>query len=289
MTEPAPIPERAPRNRSAWHAAAVRRPLVSEGAETPHRGALAARSGGIAALLRSLFSQWTVERRLRRRATCYRTVERDAARTAYESLTAGEFAAINAPQQWTNRHLIPRAVAGLLPPRPAVIVDLGCGSGDSTAVLARCSPAGSQLLGYDFSRSRLQTARSRRYWHANGAPAAVAFRCQPIDETLCAPPCNGDPTAGGSPLPPGSVDLAHSSGVVGHHLERTALQRLAAELRRIVRPGGAVVLDAGPSLRAGTVAAILSQHGFAPVGSHRLMPFNPRAQLSFRLCGQRGA
>jgi SAM-dependent methyltransferase len=233
--------------------------------------------GGLAELVRSLLSQWAVEWRLRRRATRYRTDRTEAVRAAYDGLTAAEFEAVNATQRWTNSWLIPRAVAGLLPARAVIVVDLGCGTGDSTAVLARCAAPGSRLRGYDLSRMRLLTAQGRVYRHRDGSAALATFHCQSIDEPLR--------DSHGAALPDASVDFAHSSGVVGHHLDTGALGRLAVELRRVVRPGGAVVLDAGPRLCSRTRVSVLGGCGFDVVAEHRIVPFNPRAQLAFRRHG----
>lgn len=227
------------------------------------------------ALLRSLCRGWFAAGRVRRRLRSLRDGDEAALLAVYETLTPAEFEALNAMQNWTHGRVIPAVIAGLLPSRPTLVLDLGCGSGDSTEWLAHCAPRGSLLIGYDFSSQRLASARERRYQHADGGPARVCFRRQRIDEPLR--------DGNGERLCAGSVDLAFSSGVVGHHLDGHAADRLAAELRRVVRPGGAVVLDAGPRLRLRALVRILREHGFERVRVRRLGPFNPRAQLVCRL------
>jgi SAM-dependent methyltransferase len=229
---------------------------------------------GVLGLARAFAMQWRVERSLRRRDTWFRSTDAEEVESAYEAMSADEFEAINGPQQWANWRVIPRSLAGRIPDRPVVVVDLGCGSGGSTAILAFCVPAGSRLLGFDVSRRLLEIAGQRQYVHPCGQPAATTFRCQPITETLRG--------ADGMPLPDGSVDVAHSAGVVGHHLDPSSARRLAGELRRVVRPDGVVVLDAGPRLDRRALTAILASCGFERVGERRLCPLNKRVHIVFR-------
>lgn len=271
-----PASQRPPaRRRAGGTRDAGRPPRPPARAPCAARGlAVNGRRDGFVALLRALGRQWCVERRVRRRGSSVRTNDAGAVCSAYEQLTAEEFEAINGPQQWANWRFLPRVLDGLLPGVPATVLDLGCGAGGSTEVLAFCAAPGSHLLGYDVSRRRIQAARRRRYRHGDGSRAHATFRCQAIFAPLC--------DAAGRELPEDSVDLAHASGVVGHHLDAHGLRLLAAELRRVVRPGRAVVLDAGPRLDRRTLAAILGEHGFDRVGERGYLPFNPRAQLSFR-------
>jgi hypothetical protein len=83
-------------------------------------------------------------------------------------------------------------------------------------------------------------------------------------------------------LPDHGVDVVLSSGVVGHHFDVAAVARLAVELRRVLRPDGAAVLDAGPRVRARQLTRLLTDAGFVRVAMQRLAPFNTRAQLVFR-------
>ncbi len=229
---------------------------------------------GVVHLAWLLLRRWRLERSLRARAIELRSRDPDAVRIAYEQLSAEQFAIFNALQDWTHRRVIPRVVSAVVPRRACVAVDLGCGSGDSTRWLTRSTARGSRVLAYDFSAQRLATARGRDYHHADGSRARVAFVLQEISQPL------RDPD--GQLLPHGSVDVALSSGVVGHHLDAIAVARLARELQRVLRADGAAVLDAGPQLRVRELAAILARSGFRRRGSRRLAPFNSRAQVVFR-------
>lgn len=230
--------------------------------------------GGAIGLARAFLAQWRCERLLRRRATRFRTTGEGAVRAAYDSMSPREFEAVNATQHWFNCWNIPRSLAGLIPQRPLLVVDLGCGTGGSTAVLAWRVPPGSRVIGFDLSPRLLEAARRRTYRHSSGSVAQVDFRCQSITSTLR--------YASGEPLASGSVDLAHASGVVGHHLDHKAASALAAELRRVVRADGAVVLDAGPRLDRRTLSRILAEHGFDRVRERGALPFNERVQIVFR-------
>src|SRR5205823_2777685 len=105
----------------------------------------------------------------------YRTTDPAAACEAYAAMTEEEFDASNARQQWANWRTIPRALSGCVEDRPLRVVDLGCGPGSSTRVLAFYCPAGSRITGYDQAEPLLELARRRTYKHRSGAPASVEF------------------------------------------------------------------------------------------------------------------
>ena len=229
---------------------------------------------GIRALVRSLLTRWGLERALRARGIVLRSENPEAVRAAYERLSPSEFAAFNSLQDWAHGRVLPSVVRRVAPDGPCTAIDLGCGSGDSTRWLAHCTAAGSRLLGYDFSAQRLATARERSYAHRDGSRASVEFVLQEITAPLH--------DASGAQLADGSVDLALSSGIVGHHLPVSAVERLADELRRVIRRGGAAVLDAGPRLRVHRLVALMLARGFVRVALRRPTPFNSRAQIAFR-------
>ena len=61
----------------------------------------------------------------------------EAARQAYQRMTITEFMRINARQAWANWRTISLNLHGQLPiDRPLTVIDLCCGMGDSTGVLA---------------------------------------------------------------------------------------------------------------------------------------------------------
>src|SRR5262245_8177039 len=96
--------------------------------------------------------QWRAERALARRGIHFRTTDLDQLAQAYAAMSADEFDAINGRQDWANWRTIPRALhTGKLPQRPLDILDLGCGTGSSTQVLAwHCHPR-SRILGYELA------------------------------------------------------------------------------------------------------------------------------------------
>src|SRR4029079_11853434 len=78
---------------------------------------------------------------------------------AYAAMTHAEFDAINGRQDWANWRTIPRALHGHLPDRPLRVLDLGCGTGSSTRVLAFYCPLGSHITGYEIAEPMLACAR----------------------------------------------------------------------------------------------------------------------------------
>lgn len=117
-----------------------------------------------------------------------------------------------------------RAVAALGLPPGSVVADLACGTGDLCRALTR---AGSRPIGVDFSAKMLAVASTT-------APLVRA-------DVLCLP------------LPAAALDGA----VCGFALRNLVdLDRFAAELARVVRPGGRIALlevgrPEGRAVRAG--------------------------------------
>ena len=114
-------------------------------------------------LVRMLWRQRKTERRLARRGITIRTSDLDVLEASYSRMARDDFEGINARQNWVNWRIIPRAMSGLVPNRPLTIVDLGCGIGSSTSVLAFYSPQGSHILAYEISRPLVSIARIRAY------------------------------------------------------------------------------------------------------------------------------
>src|SRR5205807_8119278 len=92
--------------------------------------------------------QWRTERALARRGIHFRATDPQRVAAAYAAMSAAEFDAINGRQDWANWRTIPRALHGHVPLRPLRVLDLGCGTGSSTRVLAFYCPAGSPVIGY---------------------------------------------------------------------------------------------------------------------------------------------
>ncbi|MCI0461961.1 MAG: class I SAM-dependent methyltransferase [Gemmataceae bacterium] len=239
-------------------------------------------------LLAVCWRQWRGERTLAARGVHFRAVDAAAVAGAYAAMSDREFDAINGRQDWANWRTIPRCLSGRLPDRPLTALDLGCGTGSSTRVLAFYCPLGSEIVGYELVPALAAVARRRAYLHRSGSPARVAFVCQGVTEPLRRPD--------GSLVPDKGADLVNASGVVGHHLDEHTVQPLVAELRRILAPGGIAMLDVGPTLRAGPLTRILTAAGFHRLGHWRSWWLDPTGQVVFRAtrlrnaeCGMRNA
>jgi SAM-dependent methyltransferase len=102
-----------------------------------------------------------------------------------------------------------------VPPR-ATVLDLGCGAGLDTLLLARRAET---VIGVDFSEAML--ARARAAAEQMGAVNVVLRR--------------GDARA--LPVEPASIDVALVNGLFNLNPDR---DRIFKELARVVRPGGAV-------------------------------------------------
>jgi SAM-dependent methyltransferase len=226
-------------------------------------------------LLAVCWRQWRAERALARRGIRFRTTDLVALEAAYAAMTDAEFDAINGRQDWANWRTIPQALNGRVPDRPLRVLDLGCGTGSSTRVLACCCPLGSRLIGYELARPLAEIARRRRYLHRSGGPADVTFCSQGVTEPLREPD--------GGLVPADSVDVVNASGIVGHHLTTVTVRPLVAELRRVLVPGGLALLDVGPTLREGTLTALLRAAGLERLGRWRSWPFDPTGQVGFRV------
>lgn len=102
------------------------------------------------------------------------------------------------------------------------VLDVACGTG-TLAILAKETVGGSGIVcGVDASPAMLARARSK------AARRAVEVRFE-------------NATAQALPFAESSFDLALGTMML-HHLGRAARRELAAELRRVVKPGGRVLL-----------------------------------------------
>lgn len=118
-------------------------------------------------------------------------------------------------------------------------LDLGCGAGDFTAVLAQ---AGAQAVGVDVAEAALARARSRH--------PELDFRLAPFEGPL--------------PLPDGSFDLVWSSEVI-EHVADTA--RWLSEVRRVLAPGGRLLLTTPAHGRLRLALGGLERYS-EPLGDH---------------------
>ncbi len=226
------------------------------------------RRHGPGSALAVCWRQWRSECRLVGRGLHFRATDPEVVAGAYAAMSAEDYAAINARQEWANWRTIPRCLNGHVPQRPLRVLDLGCGGGCSTQVLAFYCPAGSHITGYELVEPLLGLARRRSYRQRGGHPAQVDFCCQGVTQVF--------------PLPEGSVDLVNASGIVGHHLDGQSIQPLVQELRRLLVRGGIAQFDVGPTLPARQLRQIMTTAGFQGLGRYRSWLLDPMGQIVFR-------
>jgi ubiquinone/menaquinone biosynthesis C-methylase UbiE len=119
------------------------------------------------------------------------------------------------------------------------VLDLGAGAGDFAGALAR---EGVEVIGVEVAEGALGRARSRH--------PGLEFRLAPLDGPL--------------PLEDGSFDVVWASEVI-EHVADTA--RWLAEVRRVLAPGGSVLLTT-PSHGRLRVALGGVEHFSEPLGDH---------------------
>jgi SAM-dependent methyltransferase len=156
------------------------------------------------------------------------------------------------------------AVLDLVGPIPAgAIIDVGCGNGAYLAELTKRG-CGGRVLGVDLSPGMLAAARDRLTVPGHSSPGAIP--AQPT-ETVAARPrvtpvalACADATA--LPLPDGAVGLALAPHML-YHVPDPA--DAVHELRRVVRPGGRVVIVLnGPGHLRQLRAAVAAARGVDP-------------------------
>jgi SAM-dependent methyltransferase len=236
----------------------------------------AERHASILALIQIVVRQACHEARLHRlRRIRFRSRQNEQACRAYAAMNPWEFEGVNARQAWANWRTIPRNLDRRAPDAPVRALDLCCGTGQSTQVLAFYLAPGSEILGLEYNPRFVAVARARSYRTGEGGPAHVAFQAQSVLEPF------RDPA--GAHLPDESVDIVNSSGAVGCHFERGTTAVLASEVDRVLRPGGLALIDSG---RSGTppedVRAIFGERGFDAVHEARSCAFDRYRQICFR-------
>ena len=118
----------------------------------------------------------------------------------------------------------------------------------------------------------IDAAKSRaargEFKNRDGVAITPEFRCQSIAERL--------------EIEDNSIDLAISGGVVGLYLSTAEARSLIAELKRIVKPGGYIALDAGPAVPVDTLRGLAEGAGFVYDGKAKSFVIEPRPKLIFR-------
>jgi SAM-dependent methyltransferase len=215
---------------------------------------------------------------IRRKHLRFRSSDNGEARTAYLAMGRDEFADINALQAWANWRTLPHNLSGRLPARPVFIVDLCCGLGQSTAVLAHYCPPGSFILGLEANPAFADAAGKRAYTHRDGGAASVAFHAQSVLE----PFRDGE----GRPVADASVDLVNAVGAIACHFQPDAADALVGECARVLRPEGFALLDAGrEGTRPRELMAIAESRGLSYEGRARSCLLDRHWQLCFRRIG----
>ena len=157
-----------------------------------------------------------------------------AIRDYYEDLWERLPAELDPPSFERRLHLL----LGEVRPEDRAL-DVGCGTGDFTAAMAR---AGADAIGVDVAEAALRRARSRH--------PGVEFRLVPLDGPL--------------PFEDGSFELVWASEVI-EHVADTA--RWLSEVRRVLAPGGRLLVTT-PSHGRLRVAVGGVERFSEPLGDH---------------------
>ncbi len=211
----------------------------------------------------------------------FRGQERDFVRRAYDGMGQDTFEVINGAQEWLNWRQIPMALRKRVPEEAALVLDLGCGPGSSTRILAWHGMPTWRILGMDFSEDLIRQARRS----VEAGDFCTASGKQPIVEFVVGSVLEPFHDASGTLLADHTVDYVNSSGIVGHHLSAEGFTSLAAELRRVVKPHGFVALDSGPHLKEAVIRRTMERFGFVLRTKVRSVPLDPRPQLVFQSAG----
>jgi SAM-dependent methyltransferase len=199
-----------------------------------------------------------------------------ATSVSYSRMTTAEFTCINGRQAWANWRTIPQNLSGRLPlDRPLRVIDLCCGTGESTQVLAWWLPRGSTIMAYEQDARFATSARSRTYRNRRGHPIAVSIRQTSVLEPFC--------DSAGDPFESASIDIVHAIGSLGCHFSPDESRLIVRECARVLVSGGYAFLDAG---RAGTtadhLASLASEAGFLLEGHSKSWWLDRYVQLALR-------
>jgi SAM-dependent methyltransferase len=193
-------------------------------------------------------------------------------REGFGSLIGKDFHEYNLPQAWVERRQIPQVLHRRVPVENARVVDLGCGPGTSTEVLCHFASPTWKIVGFDLTAHLIDVAKERaargEFKNREGVVITPEFRCQSIAERL--------------EIADSSIDLAISGGVVGLYLSVEQARTLVEELKRIVKPGGFIALDAGPAVPVETLRGLAEGAGFVNDGKAKSFVIEPRPKLIFR-------
>ena len=210
----------------------------------------------------------------------FRHNENSQATRAYQSMSIPEFEGINARQQWANWRTVPRNLTGRIPARPLFAIDLCCGIGHSTEVLACYLPHGSNVLGIEFNPEFVTRANARfdQYRHQDGTPLQAQFVAGSVLETFR--------DVNGQAVADASVDVVNCCGAVGVHFKPEAAAALAKEVTRVLKPGAIAMIDSGPhGTRPEELTRIFAELGLDRVNAVRSCFVDYSLQICFRKKG----
>ena len=166
-------------------------------------------------------------------------IDKEQARRAFER-AAARYDEVAVLQREIGRRMIERLDYVRLEPR--VILDAGCGTGITTAELARRYPQ-AEIVALDFAHGMLRHASGQGGW-----PRPPQWVCGDVEAL---------------PLAAQSVDLVYSNAVLQWS---TDLARTFAELLRVLRPGGLLMFSTfGPDTLAELRAAWAQVDGHSHV------------------------
>lgn len=213
---------------------------------------------------------------VRRAGLRFRFVDRGRVADAYDSMTPEQFRLVNEPQVWIETRQLPRVLSARVPKLGASIVDLGCGPGTSTAIIARYADPTWTIWGIDLSatligRARERVSRGEFVSGVGGEP--VTIRPRFFNQSMT------EPWVSGQLIADESIDLVNSSGVVGHHLSEEDVRAVLHEARRVLKPGSFLALDSGPRIGPRTLSRLMAESGFIDPRLIRAYAFDLRPKV----------
>jgi len=197
------------------------------------------------------------------------------AREEYAKMSLNEFENINLRQNWANWRTIPKNLATCLESdQPVKAIDLCCGSGNSTEVLAYYLPAGSEILGLEYNPQFVEMARIRMYRNRSEGRCSVHFHTQSVLDPFS--------DEKGVQIQTASFDVVNASGAFGHHFAPREAAIVVGEIRRILKPDGFAMIDTG---KKGTdkksLIEIFSSLGFEQINAAKSCWIDRHEQLCF--------